>query len=148
MKPEKTSVEEMIVLERWRLESGLVSQDLQNNLFMYGSIIHRDVIALEMDIIIEKKEIKYKVYCPKKVLKKVDTFNKLRGTTSLFGLWRLRRLLKKEGNLDLPKILNNFVKDLCGPKWSASLTLLPDTDYKDVLANEVVQSKDDQVKVG
>ncbi len=139
------AISEKVVLERWRLDNNLVSQEMQNNLFLYGSIIHKDVEAVDMAIVVERKEVQYKAFFPRKILKKINTFNKLRGTKSLWGMWRLARLLKAQGNLDLQYILNKFVKDLCGPKWSATLTIHPESEYR---AETIVQSKDDQVQVG
>ena len=46
-------------------------------------------------------------------------------------MWLFKRFLKKEGSLDFQSILNKFVKDFCGPKWSASVNVVDYDNYID-----------------
>ena len=71
------------------------------------------------------------MFCNNKLLKKIKTYNKLRDSNSLFSLWRLSRLLKKEGNLEFKNVLRHFVRSYCGDKWSVSLEIKRKDQYDD-----------------
>src|ERR1035437_10966232 len=86
--------------QRWLLNNGLITDTVKDNLFFYGSIIHPDVQAVEVKLKIDEKCVDYTVYFTKKTLDKISKYNKLSTSTSLFGMWRFKRLLKKEGTLN------------------------------------------------
>jgi hypothetical protein len=127
---------EQIDQQRWLLNNGLITDTMKDQLFFYGSIIHPDVQAVEVAIRTEDKCVDYKVYLTKKVLKKMDLYNKLAASTSLFGMWRFKRLLKKEGNLNFQGMLSSFVKDFCGSNWSTKLTIVDFDVYVDNIGVE------------
>ena len=85
--------------QRWLLNNGLITDTVKDQLFFYGSIIHPEVQAVEVELKIEEKCVSYTVYFTKKTLAKIDKYNKLATSTSLFGMWRFKRFLKKEGTL-------------------------------------------------
>jgi hypothetical protein len=117
--------------QRWLLEHGFINDLHKDNLYMYGAIVHKDVNAVELDINVEKKLIKYHLYCDKGLLKKINKYEQLSNSTGVIGLWRFKRMLTKEGNLNIKHLLSNFVKDYCGPKWRVELDLKDYRDYKD-----------------
>ena len=45
-------------------------------------------------------------------------------------------MLKKEGSLDFNSVLNSFVKDFCGPKWSATANTVDFESYIDSIEND------------
>jgi hypothetical protein len=115
--------------QRWLMNCGLFSDSAKNQLFMYGSIAHRDVKAVELDIQVESKNVSYKIYVDKSLLKKIDKYHELSKATGFWGLRRFKKLLEKEGDLNFAKILGTFVKDYCGPKWSVDVEVLDFADY-------------------
>jgi len=117
--------------QRWLLEHGFINDLHKDNLFMYGSIVHPDVEAVDMDIDIEKKLISYKVFVKSSLLTRIDKYKQLSQDTTVVGMWRFKRMLKKEGNLNLKHLLNQFVGDYCGPKWSVNLVLKDFKDYEE-----------------
>lgn len=128
---------EYIDQQRWLLNNGLVTDDVKNQLFFCGSIVHREVQAVEMDLEPENKMVNYKIYVNKSLLKKIDLYNELSTATGLFGMWRFKRLLKKEGSLDFHRILGKFVKDFCGPKWTTTVEIVDFENYVDAALEEI-----------
>ncbi len=122
--------------DRWLLNNGLVSDNVKNQLFFCGSIVHRDVQAVELQIRPETKLVDFIIYVAPGLIKKIAKYNKLSTSTSLFGMWRFKRLLKKEGCLDFQKLLNSFVTDYCGPKWAARASILSFDSYVDSLGTD------------
>ena len=127
----RTNLDETLDHNRWLLNNGLISDITKRNIFLYGSIVHKDIKAVDVDIDATSRSILYRLYIDKKLIKKINKFNVLKTDKSFFGLWRLKRLLKKEGNLDIGFLLKMFIKDYCGPKWNTEFTLLPIEEYKE-----------------
>jgi hypothetical protein len=120
MENKEVNLEEYVDQHRWLLNNGLIDDGVKNQLFFCGSIVHKDVQAVELDIDVDKKIVSYRIYVKKDIIKKIAKYHELSKSTSLFGMWRFKRLLQKEGSLDFQKLLNKFVKDFCGSKWSAA----------------------------
>jgi hypothetical protein len=139
---ENTDIVKHMDSDRWLLNNGLVSDSIKNQLFFCGSIVHKDVAAVEVRIEPENKLVDYIIYVPPQLLKKIAKYNTLSVSKSLFGMWRFKRLLKQEGCLDFQKVLNSFVLDYCGPKWSAKAAILSFDSYVDSLSNEVEDEAD------
>lgn len=127
---------EYIDQHRWLLNNGLVSDNVKNQLFFYGSIVHKDVQALDVQIKPEDKIIEYKIYVNSGLMKKIEKYNKLSTSRSLFGMWRFKRFLNKEGSLDFQNMLSTFVCDFCGPKWVTNVAVLNFDDYVDNIGDE------------
>jgi hypothetical protein len=51
-------------------------------------------------------------------------------------MWRFKRLLKKEGALDFQQVLNNFVRDFCGPKWGVTVEIVDFNSYVEELGEQ------------
>lgn len=123
------NLEEYVDQHRWLLNNGLVTDDVKNQLFFCGSIVHKEVQAVELDLNPEKKTVSYKIYVDANLIKKINTYNVLSKSTSLFGMWRFKRFLKKEGALDFQQILGKLVRDFCGPKWSVAVEVVDFNSY-------------------
>ena len=122
--------------QRWLIDSGLINDLHKDTLFMYGSVVHKDVQAVHVMIRPEKKTVDYIIYLEAGLIKKNKKFCELKASTSVFGLWRFKRMLEIEGNLDLEFIADKFVKDYCGPKWKASVIIEDYKNYEEGLENE------------
>ena len=114
---------------RWLLNNGLINDGIKNQLFMYGSIVHKDLKALELDIKTEAKELEYRLFFDEKTLKLIAKYEELSKSDSMWGLWRFRRMLKKHGNLNVHHVLSKFVKDFCGPNWTVKVNLMDFKNY-------------------
>lgn len=123
------NVESLIDHHRWLMNNGVMHDSIKNQLFMYGSIVHRNVVAVDLAVDVAAKLVSYKIFVDVAVKGKVDKFFKLKESTSTFGLWKFKRFLKKEGNLDFHAILNSFVKDYCGRGWNATVETIDFNDY-------------------
>ena len=130
------NLEEYVDQRRWLLNNGLVTDDVKNQLFFCGSIAHKEVQAVELDIVPDKKLVLYKIYVNQDLLSKIDRYKELSKSTSLFGMWRFKRFLKREGALDFQQILGNLVKDFCGPKWSVQVEVVDFNSYVDGLGDQ------------
>lgn len=117
--------------QRWLMNNGLIPESVKNQLFFCGSIVHKEVQAVEVRMSPEKRLVDYKIYVPSKLIQKINKYNQLSTSTSIFGMWRFRRLIKKEGNLNFSMILNKFIKDFCGPKWVANVEVVDFENYSD-----------------
>lgn len=122
---------EFIDQQRWLLNNGLIPEGVKNQLFFYGSIVHQSVQAVELEIEPLEKRVSYIVYVDKSLLRKIEKYNKLSTATSLFGMWRFKRFLKKEGSLDFQSMLSKFVRDFCGPKWTTKVVVADFDVYVD-----------------
>lgn len=140
---ENTAIEQSVDSDRWLLNNGLVSDNVKNQLFFCGSIVHKDVQAVEVNIRTENKLVEYIVYVPSRLIGQIAKYNQLSTSKSLFGMWRFKKLLKKEGCLDFQKILSSFVTDYCGPKWTAKATIISFDSYVDGL-----EADDEDSRVG
>lgn len=122
--------------QRWLLNNGLVSDNVKNQLFFCGSIVHKEVQAVELEVEAEKKLVQYIIYVNADLVKKIELYHKLSTSTSLIGMWRFKRLLKKEGSLDFSKLLNKCIKDFCGPGWIATVKVVDFAQYVDSIGGE------------
>ena len=141
---EMDQLAEFVDQQRWLLNNGLVPESAKNQLFFFGSISHPNVQAVEMKICPEDKRVEYLLYFTKDLLKTVDKYKTLSTDTSLFGMWKFKRLLKKNGDLNFSGILNTFVKGFCGPAWVANVTLIDFDVYLDSIGEESEPDGDSQ----
>jgi hypothetical protein len=127
----KMPVNDHLDHQRWLIDNGFINDLHKDTLYMYGAIVHKDVQAVQVDIDVKTKLVKYHVYMDKSLIDKLRKYELLSKSSSIIGLWRFKRMLRKEGNLNLLHLLNRFVKDYCGPKWAADLVVMDFRDYKD-----------------
>ena len=121
----------MLDTQRWLMNNGFSNDIIKDQIFMFGSVVHKNVEAVEAKIDPEKKVVSYDLYLSSSLLKKHMAFLKLRTEDSLMSLWRFKRLLKKEGNLDFSKLINNFITDYLGPKWASEVNVKNVSDYSE-----------------
>lgn len=127
----KIEINDHVDHQRWLLEHGFINDLHKDNLYMYGAIAHKDIKGLQLDIDVSNKIVTYSIYCDTSLLGKIDKYKRLSQSKGILGLWRFKRLLKKEGNLNFKFLLNTFVKDYCGPKWQVKLNLEDYENYED-----------------
>lgn len=139
---DQMNIEEYVDQRRWLLNNGLVTDDVKNQLFFCGSIVHKDVQAIELEINPENKLIYYKIYVRDDLLKNINKYNKLSKSSSLIDMWLFKRLLKREGSLDFSKVLRSFVRDFCGPKWEVSVDVVDFNNYVDSLGRDNETDRD------
>ena len=130
------NLEEYVDQRRWLLNNGLITDDVKNQLFFCGSIVHKDVQAVEVEIVPETKLVQYKVYIDRDLINKIEQYKVLSQSTTLFGMWRFKRFLKREGALDFQQILAKFVKDFCGVKWNTTVEIVDFTSYVEGLGEQ------------
>ncbi len=130
------NLEEYVDQRRWLLNNGFITDDVKNQLFFCGSIAHKEVQAVELELTPENKLVHYKIYVNKDLIKKIDKYKVLSKSTSLFGMWRFSRFLKKEGALDFTQILNKLVKDFCGSTWSATVEIVDFNTFVEGLGDQ------------
>lgn len=131
MSDDKMHIHDHIDHQRWLLDHGFINDLHKDNLYMYGAIVHKDVMAVEVKVDCEKKLVSYDLYCDASLLKKITKYIELSKSDTVIGLWRFKRLLLKEGNLNIEFLLNNFIKDYCGPKWRAEVNLKDFNGYEE-----------------
>ncbi len=126
---DESELKQYVDQQRWLLNNGLISDGVKNQLFFCGSIVHKDVQAVELNVDPEKKVVNYTVFINADLLGKMERYKELSTSTSVFGMWKFKRLLKKEGSLDFQKVLGRFVTDFCGPKWQTTVQVLDFAKY-------------------
>lgn len=122
--------------QRWLIDNGFINDLHKDNLYMYGAIVHTDIDAVELRIDINTKTVEYDLYMKPSLQKKIDKFNKLSKSQGILDLWLLKRLIKKEGNLNFLSVLNSFVKDYLGPKWVVVANLKDISEYEEGFEQE------------
>ena len=120
---------EHIDLQRWLINSNMINDLHKNTIFMYGSLLHKDVKAVEADINVENKVITYRVYLPYNIIRLKQKMLGLSSSQSIIGLWRYKRMLAKNGNLDFQAIASKFIKDYLGPNWNTKVEVLDIENY-------------------
>lgn len=135
------NIYEHVDQHRWLLNNGLFTDQAKDTLYLYGAIVNKSVTAVELSVNSNTKNIKYTLFFSSSFLKDYNKYLMLKNTTSLFGMWRLKRLLKRNGNLELLKILSSFVKTYCGPAWSVDLDIKESSEYE-----EELKTDDDKVE--
>ena len=117
--------------QRWLIDNGFMNDMHKDQIYLFGAILHKSIEAIELSIDVENKLIEYALYVPKELIKKISKFNKLSNSDSLWDLWRLKRMLKTEGNLNFTQVVSIFIKDYCGPKWTSKVKMIDIAEYKD-----------------
>lgn len=137
-------IDEYVDQRRWLLNNGFITDDVKNQLFFCGSIAHKEVQAVELDLHPENKLVNYKIYVNSDLIKKISKYQTLSKSTSLFGMWCFKRFLKKEGALDFNQILGKLVKDFCGQAWNVNVEVVDFNIYVDGLGDKGENAGDSQ----
>lgn len=125
------ALQQMLDQQRWLLNNGFINDMHKDQLYVFGSIVHKDVDAVELSIDVDRQSVSYSLYVKSGLIKKISTYKKLSKSNSLFGLWRFKKLYEKEGNLDFHSIIGNFVSSYLGPRWSSSVSVVDIKEYED-----------------
>lgn len=140
-------VYEHVDQHRWLLNNGLFTDQTKDTLYLYGAIVNKNITAVEASINSNTKTIKYTLYAPTFLIRDYNRYKELKGASSIFGMWKLKRLLKRHGNLEFLKILSSFVKTYCGPAWSVDLEIKESSEYEDEGPTSNDDSKEDRVSI-
>lgn len=127
----KQSLEEYLDHQRWLMNNGLFSDSAKDNIYLYGTLVHKDIQAVHSILDPDKCVVHYTLYAETRLLEIVAKYERLVKSTGIWDMWRLKRLLKKEGNLDFKSLLEHFVRDFCGKKWRVELKLENVSAYVD-----------------
>jgi hypothetical protein len=114
---------------RWSINAGLATDRTNNTLYSYAYLCHKEVKAADVAIDIANKTITYKIYMPAKVVKAYYRYHRLVKSGGIIDLWRARRAVRKYGNLEIHKVLSDFVSKLCGPEWNTVLEIETEETY-------------------
>jgi hypothetical protein len=114
---------------RWSINAGLVTDVVKDTLYSYGYLSHKDVKASDVAIDISIKKVHYILFVPKKTLKAYTKYHDLIESSGIIDLWRAKRLLRKHGNLDIHRILQDFVSRLCGHGWTTTMDVKAEEEF-------------------
>lgn len=126
----------MIDQERWLLNNGLISDSVKNQLFFCGSIVHKDILALDVNIDSAQKLVDYTLYVADNLLSKIEKYKNLSKATTIYRMWKFKRILKKEGCLDFNQVLGSFIAEYCGPNWNTKVNVLGFDAYVDSIKGQ------------
>jgi hypothetical protein len=126
-----TEINDHVDQQRWLINNGLFNDMHKDNLYLFGALVHKDVLALELSIDIATKTVKYQLHCSDRLFKALAKYNKLKSSDKLLDLWKLKRLLKKEGNLNFSILIDGMVKNFCGPSWAVIVEVKDLKDYEE-----------------
>lgn len=140
---DNATINDMVDQQRWLLDNGLFTDTAKDNICYYGWMINKDITAVDVHIYAEEKRVVYELYMPASTLKRIDQYNRWTKSTSIMDMWRLKRLIKKSGDLNFANILGRFIKSYCGPKWRVDVLLGDSKNYIDKVDEESEQRADD-----
>ena len=115
--------------QRWLMSNGILTDLHKDNLFVYGAILHPGIVSVELDVDVENKHLSYRLYITKALARVLAKYNKYNSSRSIWSLFWLRRLLKKEGNLELYTMLKKFIVSYCGSDWGVKMVILDESQY-------------------
>jgi len=114
-KGKELSLDELINIDRWLLNKGMISESVKQNLLGYGYLAHGNTLDIEVAVDAEKKILFYKIFLSakdaKKYLKFKKKLTKYQKSDSILSKLLQIRLLKKYTKYNLDSNLNRFIKD-------------------------------------
>lgn len=122
-------IKENLEHQRWLIDNGIITDMHKDNLYIYGAICHPGIQAVELEIKVEDKKLKYILYIDKKLEKILNEFYRLRESKTIWGLWRLKRILKKNGNLNISNLISKMISTYLGPKWVSEVEIKSINEY-------------------
>jgi len=125
------NIHEHVDQHRWLMNNGLFTDQTKDTLYLYRAIVNKNIISVELSVNSNTKHIKYVLYLSSSLFKDYNRYQLLKHSTSLIGMWKLKRLLKRHGNLEFLKILSSFIKTYCGPSWSVELETKESSEYEE-----------------
>lgn len=128
---DQTRLDKIIDTHRWLMNNGFLNDIVKDQLMLFGAIVHTKILNVELTVDPDIKKISYVLYVSKSLLKKHKKYLQLRGQDGIWALWRFKRLYKKERNLDFAMLIERFIKDYLGPKWTSSVEVKDTAEYKE-----------------
>lgn len=116
---------------RWSINSGLMTDQAKDSLYGYAYLAHQEVKSAEVSIDIAAKKVIYNLYVSKRLYSAIVKYRKLINSEGIINLWRVRRLIRRYGNLELGNVLADFVGKLCGSDWQTFVNIKSEVDYVD-----------------
>lgn len=122
--------------QRWLIDNGFINDLHKDSLYLYGSLVHKDVKAVYCCVDVQTKLVKYEIYLDSKTLKKYNKFNQfvskqLSKDSGIIDMWLFKRFIKNNGSFDFKNILDNFVKSYLNKAWSTELQIKHIDDYEE-----------------
>jgi hypothetical protein len=117
--------------QRWLIDNGFINDLHKDSVYLYGTLVHPDVKAVQCTVSVETKIVDYTLYLNKKTLSAYFKFHELSQSNSIIGLWRFKNLIKTQGDMNFQKVLTGFISDYLGPKWKISVTVKDFDSYEE-----------------
>jgi hypothetical protein len=95
----------------------------QTLLYACAAMAHPSVRAVSMSVDVESKLIAYELEIDSKTFKLMDKIVRLAAKGSIIGLWRLRRIVRKHGNLDIRSLVYNEAMKILGNDWRVKVDI-------------------------
>jgi hypothetical protein len=109
---------------RWSVNSGLVTGTAQTLLYSCAAMCHPAVRNVEMSLDVERKIIEYTLGLDSKDHAMFSKFKKLSTSDSIISLWRLRRMVRKQGSFDLQTLVKTEVNRILGEEWTVIVDVI------------------------
>jgi hypothetical protein len=137
---ENNDTQDHIDHQRWLIDNGFINDLHKDTLYMYGSLVHKEVSAVYCCIDIANKLVKYEVFLTTENLKKYYKFHtylnkQLSQRGGIIDMWLFKRFINKNGSFDFKKVLTNFVKSYLGTSWNVELQVKDVKDYEEGFDN-------------
>ena len=116
---------------RWSVNSGLITGTAQTLLYSCAAMCHPAVKGVEMSIDPENKSIEYALILDGKDYSQFRKFQRLSASDSIISLWRLRRMVRKQGGFDLQTLVQTEVNRILGVDWTVVVNVLDADEQPD-----------------
>ena len=70
------SLSDHLNLQRWLIDHNLFTDEVKNNLYAYGSLVHMKIDAMHVVIDAEHSIVNYTLYAPKSLLVDIANYHK------------------------------------------------------------------------
>jgi len=109
---------------RWSVNSGLMTGTAQTLLYSCAALAYPGIAAVEMSVDVQLKTIDYTISLESKTYNLFNKFIKLSSSNDIISLWRLRRLVRKHGNTNIPEIVSKEVERILGASWRTNVSIV------------------------
>lgn len=116
---------------RWSVNSGLITGTAQTLLYSCAAMCHPAVRSVEMSLDTENKSIEYALILDNKDYNLFRKFQRLSASDSIISLWRLRRMVRKQGSFDLQTLVQTEVNRILGVDWTVVVSVLDADEQPD-----------------
>lgn len=116
---------------RWSVNSGLITGTAQTLLYSCAALCHPAIRSVEMSLDVDRKKIEYTLFLDAKDYSRFSKFKKLSASGSIISLWRLRRIVRKYGSLDLYSLIAPEVTRILGSNWTTIVNVRDADEHPD-----------------